>query len=78
MQVGGVYHFLPFVLHYYAFQFFATDTTQSAEMIRRFIFQHEIVTRYLRINILDYEGAPCLKMEIIGCPKRGNYVSIFS
>ena len=51
-------------------QVFAVDTTQTVDMIRRFILQREIVARFIKINILNYIGGPCLKMEILGCPKR--------
>lgn len=46
------------------------DEALAPTSIHRFIFNKEIYTRYVRIVPLDYTDV-CLKMEIIGCPKRG-------
>lgn len=46
------------------------DEAIAPTSIHRFIFNKEIYARYVRIVPLDYTDA-CLKMEIIGCLKRG-------
>ncbi|KAG1705818.1 G-protein coupled receptor GRL101 [Nymphon striatum] len=38
-----------------------------ANMAVRYELLRTIEARFVRINILNYEGSPCLRMEIIGC-----------
>ncbi|XP_067684469.1 uncharacterized protein [Haliotis asinina] len=45
---------------------FVIDRKLGAEFPQRFLFVQSIFTRYIRLHVY---GVPCLKMEVIGCPK---------
>lgn len=49
---------------------FRIGSTISTSSVHRYIFNRNVYTRYIKIVPVDFTY-PCLKLEIIGCPKRG-------
>ncbi|XP_033745945.1 uncharacterized protein LOC117331366 [Pecten maximus] len=50
---------------------FETFDHYESTAIQDFIFIHEIMTRFIHIDILGTKDDACLKLEVIGSPKRG-------
>ena len=59
------------LISFFQFQIFKTDSNAPLEMLIRFMFQKPFVARKLRLQIIQPENRVCLKLEVIGCPKRG-------
>ncbi|CAC5370001.1 unnamed protein product [Mytilus coruscus] len=47
---------------------FTVDTIQDVHILQKFLFLHEILTRYIKIKVIDpSKESACFKAEFIGC-----------
>ena len=64
-------YFSRYVFH----QVFKVDTAMTVVSVQRFMLTNDIFARFIQINIVldEDEERACLKLEIIGCHRQGNY-----
>ncbi|XP_033745630.1 uncharacterized protein LOC117331144 [Pecten maximus] len=49
---------------------FKTFDHYKSTAVQQFILSHEVLTRFIKIDIQDVKSQACLKLELVGCPKR--------
>lgn len=55
------------------FQIFYIDQSIAPASPQKVYFPNEVLARTIKINITGFSDIACLKMELIGCPRRGDY-----